>query len=182
MSIVLNVLTMDNSVIAYDGRACRNGMIVDEHTTKAVMINPYVCVAFTGIFEVANDVVRILRENVVGINSMKSNEVAASIQAILKLPQAPVFTGAFLATGTDNNRKLSTHTIGTDLVIRSYFATKENVRLTQIGGDRCQLSFSEYANRASHWGSPQELMRSFIQFVAKYDDYVNTNVRFLILP
>lgn len=181
MSIVLNILTPSKSYVAYDGRARRNGSIVNEHVKKAEMVNDLVCVGFTGILELASDVLRILRNNVVGIGEMPSNTVADAVLAILNLPNAPKFSGTFLITGVNEAGQMASYTIAADLTARSYIAAEGKLQLIQLGGDHCETTFDEFFQLYTRGQSAQAIMREFIEYVAQHDDSVNTTVKFLVL-
>lgn len=181
MSIVLNVLTLSKSYVAYDGRAQRDGLIVSEHVKKAEKVNNFVCIGFTGVLELASDVLRILRNNVVGIETMRSNMVAAAVQSILNLPNAPKLSGAFLVTGINDVSQMATYTIDSQLNVQEFFATSQNYQLIQLGGDRCPVSFVDFYISNAHGQGAKSIMEEFIRHVALYDDSVNSNIRFITL-
>lgn len=181
MSLVLNILSDSKSYVAYDGRAKRNGLIISETVVKAEMINKQVCVGFTGVLELATDVMRALRTNVVGIEQMRSNTVAAAVLAILNLPNAPEFSGAFLVTGVNEDGQMASYTIASDLTVCSYTVRKGELRLIQLGGDRCDMTFSDYCKLRARGQGEKAIMREFIEYVALRDDSVNSTARFLVL-
>ncbi len=181
MSLVLNILSDSKSYVAYDGRAKRDGRIISETVVKAEMVNRQVCIGFTGILELASDVMRALRTNVVGIEQMPSNAVAAAVLAILKLPNAPKFSGTFLITGINEVGQMASYTIAGGLTVSSYIAEKGELRLIQLGGDSCDTTFSEFCKLNACGQGEQAIMREFIEHVAQHDDSVNSNVRFLVL-
>lgn len=181
MSIVLNILTPIKSYVAYDGRARRNGRIVNEYVKKADMVNDFVCVGFTGILELASDVLRILRNNVVGIEEMRSNTVAVAVQTILKLPNAPKFSGVFLITGFNDAGQMALYTIDSQLSIQGFVASKSDYRLIQLGGDNCPISFADFCASNAHGQGEKAIMDEFIKYAALYDDSVNSNVKFITI-
>ncbi len=181
MSLVLNILSDSKSYVAYDGRAKRDGCIISETVVKAEMVNRQVCIGFTGILELASDVMRALRINVVGIEQMPSNAVAAAVLAILKLPNAPKFSGAFLITGINEAGQMASYTIAGGLTVCSYIAEKGELRLIQLGGDSCDTTFSEFCKLNARGQGERAIMREFIEHVAQHDDSVNSTVRFLVL-
>ena len=181
MSLVLNILSDSKSYVAYDGRAKRNGLIISETVVKAEMVNKQVYVGFTGILELAADVMRALRANVVGIEQMRSNAVAAAVLAILKLPNAPKFSGAFLVTGVNEDGQMASYTISGDLTVFSYTAARGKLQLIQLGGDRCDITFNDYCKLNAHGLGEKAVMREFIEYVSLCDDSVNSTARFLVL-
>ncbi|QJX80516.1 hypothetical protein [Priestia megaterium] len=69
MSFVSAVARYNCIIIATDGRAKKNGQIVDEDAVKVQVLNPDLVIAYTGMKEVCEEVITINKEF---INSTKN--------------------------------------------------------------------------------------------------------------
>ena len=184
MSIVVNVVTSNASWVAFDGRSIRDGEIVSENQIKAEMINPYVCVGYTGVLEVGRLVVLNLREHVVGVSKMKSDTVHLAIKKILPLLQIPENLYAnFIVTGVNSFGDMATYAFGTKEPERALIPNKNEIKFCCIGeytnvdlGELIQQEIS----KESALGNPYlRAMNRFINEVAKTKLSVNTNFRFI---
>lgn len=182
MSVVTNIVARDFTCVSYDGRATdKDGAIASENIEKALRINRFTCVGATGILETAQDVFRILKGNVVGISEMRCDTVALAICRILKLPGAPKLYGSFLTTGLDSEGRISSYTIGKELVPTPYIPIGGEYRLACLCSERNTLDFVDFFLHNQRLGKPHLIAEAYIREVAKIDPTVNSNARSIIM-
>ena len=186
MSIVANVVTSNVSWVAFDGRAIRDGKIVSENQVKAEMINPYVCVGYTGVLEIGKLVVLNLREHIVGISKMKSDTVYTTIRKILPMLKIPEDLYAnFIVTGTNSNGSMATYVFGTKEKesVSVLIPHGKEIRFCHIGEttnvDLGGLIQQEVMRSSTPENPYLTAMKRFINEVAKMEISVNSNCRFI---
>lgn len=186
MSIVLNVLCESVSWIAFDGRATRNGTIVTESQEKAVLINPFVAVGYTGILEVASNVIHILRNHVRNVQNMPSDVVAEVIQQLLATSnESENPSTSFLISGINRDHCMATYTLGTRHELQAITPNKKgSLHVTHLHSEKNTIDPIPYMKqRICQTGLSQkailDIMRQYIIDVSKVDSSVNTFVRFI---
>lgn len=150
MSVVLNVLSPFCSWVAYDGRALRDGEIINESQEKAIMINRNICVGFTGNLGFAQQIIRNLKERVAGIADMRSDLVTIAIRELLSIAlkqSSCVLHTNFLVTGINKDGKLATYTLGPDSPVQTYIPSKGELMYTTLHSSGNRLDFSPYIQR-----------------------------------
>lgn len=187
MSVVANVLCVHTSWVAYDGRASRDGEIISESVEKAVMVNRFVCVGYTGVLELAQVVMLNLQEHVVGISDMKSNIVAEAIKLILQKLDVPKgFYANFLVTGINTDGIMASYTLGSQCEISAHIPYSNNFETVVLCSDANKLQLDSYViKRIKKFGfsntSIKNAMQEYIGDMSEIDTSVNRYCRFLEL-
>lgn len=185
MSVVANAVSSYGSWVGYDGLAKKNGETVSEDQEKALMINKYVCVGFTGVLEVALIVVQNLKSHVVGIDNMRSNIVASAVELILsKIGVPQEYNATFIITGVNSGGRMATYVLGTGNRLNSYIPHGEDLKTVVLCSERNKLNLEPYIVaelKHSGFSSSSIVMgiKNYIADVSKIDPSVNANARII---
>lgn len=184
MSIVVNVISSSYSLIAYDGRALRNGNIVTESQEKALMVNDSVCIGYTGNLDFDQKVINNLMQYVVDLSCMKSDIVAAAVFKLLSIAKSQlsnVPSSSFLITGINGNGKMASYALGTNNSFHEIVPANNQLLYAFIGSDALDFTSyiqQNYKKQLCEEDSIKAMMHDYIISVAKLDQSVNTNIRF----
>lgn len=187
MSVVANVLCPHTSWVAYDGRASRDGKIISEAVEKAIMVNQFVCVGYTGVLELAQLVVLNLKQHVVGIEDMASDTVIAAIKALLPIINAPKnVLSNFLVTGINSDGLMASYTVGSNIEPCAYIPHGDEIKVSVLCSNANTLRLEPYVIRhiqklGINSISISNALHEYISDVSKVDKSVNSHCQILEL-
>lgn len=156
MSIVLNVVTPTTSWIMSDGLAVNEDdpKRSSGSLKKFELIHPKLCVGFTGVYEVAVDLLSNLRRLCPGIESATVEQIASYSIAILReFPDSPTRNTQFLFTGISDSGDFSSVTLDGNLTADVLTPTKQSFRVTALYHTECS-NFTENISSFIHAGLP----------------------------
>ena len=192
MSVVVNVVSQDGSWTAFDGRGrnSASGMIVFEAVVKAEKINDYVCIGYTGTFEVASAVLSMIKtpENENGLKVVRADELALLVQAVNKKVDRPAdMETQFVVTGIKRDNAFASYTIDSENNMSCFIPDEQYPFKTIVlstgehGVEFEPYIVSELIARGQKTKSVKTAMTKFICDVAKKDPSVNSNVNFVTI-
>lgn len=186
MSIVINVISNRSSWIASDGlqRDTATGRIINTDLQKFEVLNPYLCIGYTGCYEHARKVVDYLKVECPNIELATADLAAQYTKALVDeaVRQFSGFDAQFVVTGALFNHQIASFAIKREKAIET-FSCKPGEHKFIILNDRCLGSLEKMILRRSHGGPIGESsilagMRDLIRDTARYDNSVNTHMAY----
>lgn len=186
MSIVINVIFNQTSWIASDGlqRDAENGRVLRTDLQKYEILNPHLCIGYTGCYEHARKVVSYLKVECPDIESATSTLAAKYTKALVDeaVCQFSDFDAQFVVTGTSENRKIASYTIKRDHKIEEFSCSSGECKYIILNRN-CTGNLESMILRRSHRNGITENailhgMRDLIRDTARYDNSVNTYMHY----
>lgn len=184
MSIVINVISNRSSWIASDGlqRDVATGRVVNTDLQKFEVLNPHLCIGYTGCYEDARKVVDYLKVECPNIEIATSDLAARYAKALVDeaVRQFSGFDAQFVVTGTLSNHQIASFVIKRENAIEKFSCAPGEYQFI-ILNNLCLGNLEKMILRRSHRGSITEAsilagMRDLIRDTARYDTSVNTHM------
>lgn len=188
MSIVINVISNRSSWIASDGlqRDATTGRVIKEDLQKFEILNPHLCIGYTGRYEHARKVVDCLKAECPDIECATSILAAQYTKAIVdeavrqldRLDET--FDAQFVVTGALENHQIASYTIKQDQKIEEFSCAPGEYKYI-ILNQKCLGNLEKMILRRSHHNCGTENailagIRDLIRDTARYDNSVNTHM------
>ena len=186
MSIVINVISNTSSWIASDGlhRDSSTGNIINADLQKFEILNPHLCIGYTGCYEDARKVVDYLKVECPQIERATSDLAAQYTKALLDeaVRQVSSFDAQFVVTGTLATHQIASFAIKREKEIEALLCAPGEYRFV-ILNNLCFGSLEKMILRRSRHGIITESailagMRDLIRDTARYDNSVNTHMHY----
>lgn len=186
MSLVINVFSNCNSWIASDGlqRDSITGNIVNTDLQKFEVLNPHLCIGYTGYYEHARKVVDYLKVECPNIEIATSDLAARYTKALVDeaVRQFSGFNAQFVVTGTLSNHQIASFAVKREKGIEAFLCEPGEYKYV-ILNNLCHGNLEEMILRRSPHGIITESailagMRDLIRDTARYDNSVNTHMAF----
>lgn len=186
MSIVINVFSGTSSWIASDGLQLdtATGRIVRTDLQKYEILNPHLCIGYTGCYEHARRIVDYLKQLCPNIDQAYADLAAQCTKALLDeaTRQVKGFDAQFVLTGTIQSGQLVSYTVKNGQGIK-LFACKPDEYMFIILHNHCTGNLGQMIQRRSQDGNITENailagIHDLIRDTARYDRSVNTHMTF----
>lgn len=186
VSIVINIFSNCSSWIASDGlqRDSITGSIVNTDLQKFEVLNPHLCIGYTGCYEHARKVVDYLKVECPNIEIATSDLAARYTKALVDeaVRQFIGFDAQFVVTGALSTHQIASFTIKREKGIEAFLCAPGQYKYV-ILNNLCHGNLEEMILRRSHHGIITESsilagMRDLIQDTASYDKSVNTHMAY----
>ncbi len=186
MSIVINVLSHTSSWIASDGLQLdsETGRVIRTDLQKYEILNPHLCIGYTGCYEHARQIVDYLKQLCPNIGEAYADLAVQYIKAIFDeaTRQVEGFNAQFVLTGALPTHQIASYTIKCDQQIEKFTCMPREHRFI-ILNNLCVGNLEKMIlYRSHHRGITEEAilagMRDLIRDTARYDRSVNTHMTF----
>ena len=186
MSIVVNVISNRSSWIASDGLQAdkETGKTIRTDLQKFEVLNPHLCIGYTGTYEHARKVVDYLKVECPNIELATADLAAQHVKALVDeaVRQFNGFDAQFVVTGTLSDHRIASFVIKRENAVEAFYVHQGGHRFI-ILNNLCLGNLEKMILRRSHRGSITEDsilagMRDLIRDTARYDKSVNTHMMY----
>ena len=188
MSIVVNVISNRSSWIASDGlqRDSKTGKIIRDDLHKFEILNPHLCIGYTGCYEHVQQVVAKLKDlyQYIGKDIGKAFTDSAARYTKFLLDEAvrkiDGFDAQFVLTGTLSSRQIVSYIVKTGQPNQEFICAPGEFKYV-ILNNRCVGNLGQMIQRNGRGNVITEDsilagMRDLIRDTARYDKSVNTRI------